>query len=315
MSVKKDSVTVRACAKINLHLEILGTRPNGYHDIRSVMVPVSLCDYITLRKSSGAIRTVMGRGGEIDASDLNGCNGNNLATRAAVALKESTGYRGGALISIDKNIPLGGGLGGGSADAAAVLRGLNQLWGTGLDVNSLVTIGAGVGCDVPGMVYGGAVMVEGLGEKVTPIPMHKANGNGRWWVVLVNPGIHISTKDIYTRCRTSLTSEQRPIKNAVSALKKGSVIQAAKGLFNGLQATVVEKYPLIGIIAARLEKAGAAGVILCGSGASVFGLAKDERHAREIAEHFGDNPGFPAWIRVVSTLPDGVMAAHGPLEA
>lgn len=313
MSVKKDKFEVLAPAKVNLYLEVLGERANGYHDIRSIMVPISLCDRITIEKMHGEIDTVIGTRGDIrDCAEKIASNGSNIATRAAEALKKYAQYRGGAHICIEKSIPLGGGLGGGSADAAAVLRGLNECWGLNMPVRKLMEIGSTIGCDIPGILYGGAVCVQGLGEHVTPVPMHKANGNGKWWLVLVNPGIHVSTKDIYTRCKTALTSTKRPITNAISALESGDVERAARGLFNGLEATVFLKYPMICMIAERLKKAGVIGSLLCGSGASVFGLARNEEHAREIAARFADNPGFPAWSRVVSTMPDGVIGSTRP---
>ncbi len=309
-------MTVRAPAKINLYLEVIRRRASGYHDIRSVLVPISVFDVVTLEKTRGRIETTVRTRGLARGNGLNLASpDDNLATKAALALKKATGYRGGAMIHIEKNIPVGGGLGGGSSDAAAVLTGLNALWKTGVPLKKLIRIGAAVGCDIPALINGGAVRVGGLGEKVSPVRAANGRDGGGWWLVVANPGFSVSTRDIYERYKPSLTSRPAAIRSTLSALKKGNVRLAVKGLFNSLQETVFRKYPLIEMLAERLEKAGAAGVLLCGSGASVFGLARNREHARRIAGRVGRNPGFPAWSRIARTLPDGVMAAHGPLEA
>jgi 4-diphosphocytidyl-2-C-methyl-D-erythritol kinase len=153
-----------------------------------------------------------------------------------------------------------------------------------------------------------------MGEKVSGLPMAN-DERGVRWLVLVNPGFGVSTGDIYSRYSLSLTSVQIPITHTISALKEGDAILAVKSLFNALQDTVFRKYPLIEIIAENLRKAGASGVLLSGSGASVFGMAHNEKHAMEICERVRGLPGCSVWSRAVRILPDGVMVAHGPLEA
>lgn len=307
---------LKAPAKINLYLEVLGRRENGYHDIRSVVVPVSLYDVVKLEKTDGPIETTVETSTIVtrEAMWLTKPE-ENLTTKAAVLLKQVTGYAGGARIHLEKSIPVGSGLGGGSSDAAAVLTGLNRLWQTGISKEKLMRIGSQLGSDVPAMVHGGAVCVEGLGEKITPVPVAQDKKESEWWVVILNPGFAVSTRDIYSRYVPSLTSGQIPFSSMVSALREGNMALVGSGLFNGLQKTVFMKYPLIEIIAETIEKAGAIGVSLTGSGASVFGLARDDGHARRIGEHARKTLGFPVWSRVVRTLPDGVMVAHGPLEA
>lgn len=342
MCTRPDKLLIKAPAKINLCLEVLEARENGYHDIRSVMVPVSLYDELVLEKTDSAIETVCSANGKARAegseTQLAGENGlcpasqkDNLATRAVILLKQATDYSGGALIHLEKNIPVGGGLGGGSADAAAVLRGLNKLWQTNVSRETLMKIGSHVGSDVPAMVHGGLVCMEGFGEKVTPVsvvsarlsaeagrdaetPAKKGQDECRW-VVLVNPGFSVSTRDIYSRYSMSLTSRQRTFNNMISVLGESSPDPVAGAMFNDLQETVFEKYPLIAIVAEALEKAGAIGVLLAGSGSSVFGLARDEEHASSINRRMKEVLEFPVWSRIARTLPDGVMAAHGPLEA
>ena len=304
-------VEIQAYAKVNLYLEVLGERDDGYHDIRSVVTQIQLHDIVCLEPMSEGVETTWenGKGAELSLS----CQEDNLATRAAIILKKISGYSGGVRIHLKKKIPVGGGFGGGSSDAAAVLIALDRLWALDLGLTKLMEVGAMLGCDVPAMVHGGAVMMEGLGERVTKLAVGDCESG--LWLVLVNPGFSISTKDIYSRCRSSLTSERIPFRNMVSALQAGDVDAVADSLFNGLQETVFRKYPLVAMVADGLRNAGANGVLLSGSGSSVFGLANDEAHARVIVARLRSELGFAVWCDVTRILPDGVTVAHGPLEA
>ena len=314
MSQQREALAIRAPAKINLYLEVLGQRPDGYHELRSVVVPISICDELILERAAGG-------GIELTVEDAGAANGralageralDNLAVRAARILQAAAGCPHGARLRLIKRIPVGGGLGGGSADAAAALVGLNRLWGTGLDRPALMRLGARVGCDVPALAHGGAVCMEGAGDRITPLP---ARAGAAWWVVVANPGFGVSTKDIYARYRGGLTAGEKTYKEMCFALETGDLDRAARSLFNSLQATVCRKYPLIALLAEGLRKAGAAGALVSGSGASVFGLAAGEEAARQIVERLPSLLGFPAWIQAAKVLPDGVMVAHGPLEA
>ena len=341
MSAEEERIEVAAPAKINLRLEILGRRENGYHDIRSVVVPISLCDTVLLRKCRAGVNAAIESGSTGEGFALNGLalNGQapalpaaekNLATRAALALREATGYEGGVRIFVRKRIPIGGGLGGGSADAAAVLNGLNALWGTGLSRQDLMRIGARLGSDITALVHGGPILVEGLGEKVTPLRVGRriAQAGERndaaeaavvrdsgWWLVVMNPGFSVSTADIYSRHRLCLTSPEEDTRSMISLLEQGNLDAVAGSLFNSLEQTVIRKFPLIGIIKEALNGAGAAGALLSGSGASVFGLARHREHALEVGESAAARLGWAVWWRVARILPDSVTAAHGPLEA
>ena len=311
-----DSRAVLASAKINLFLEILGERDDGYHDLRSIMVPVSLHDELTLENTDGVIESCLLEGSSVCCAALVQQDPRqNLATRAALGLKAATGHAGGARIAIRKHIPVGGGLGGGSADAAAVLLGLNDLWGTDLDCAALSALGAQIGCDVPALVHGGLVLVQGLGERVSPLVDTGRAENEGIWLVLVNPGFSVSTQDVYRRCRVPLTSVNGFYTSMVCSLRDGDVEGVARSLFNGLEATVFGKYPEIELIAGALRSAGSPGALLSGSGASVFGLARSEAHADSIRDAVQADLGPSLWSKVVRLLPDGVMVAHGPLEA
>jgi 4-diphosphocytidyl-2-C-methyl-D-erythritol kinase len=316
MSQVEKALEMRAPAKVNLFLEVVGERTNGYHDIQSIVVPVSIFDRIVLEQTADVVETVIAPGSRVPVEELDLARPeDNLATRAALVLREKAGYAGGVRIHLTKNIPVGGGLGGGSSNAAAVLRGLNALWDLGLSLEELKTIGFALGCDVPALIQGGPVCMEGLGERVTPIPTEWVGVNGGSWLVVVNPGFSVQTGDIYDRYRSPLTSADVPYRSMVCAFREGNFETLSKGLYNGLQNTVFRKYPLTEIVVEELGKAGAAGALLSGSGASSFGLALNEEDARGIAQRVQKHLGSAVWTQAAKMLPDGVMVAHGPLEA
>lgn len=315
MSTKR--ITVKAPAKINLFLEVLKKRPDGYHGIRSVIVPVSLYDTIEL-EVGGKVSSVtmdISRMPLLDPKMMPDPSG-NVATKAALAFKKATGCRGGVRIHIVKRTPICGGMGGGSADAAAVLRGLNRLCGANLSVEELAEIGGTLGSDIPAMVFCGPVIAEGRGEKVRRIECMPAAGkNGSLWALVVNPGFGVSTSDIYTRYSTVLTSSPGQFKTMVSSVEKWDREAICGNLFNSLDKTVFVKYPLISIIVERLREAKSSGVLLSGSGASIFAFAESREHADSIGRIVGRTMGSWLWRKVVRVLPDGVMVAHSPLEA
>ena len=249
-------MTVEAFAKVNLSLEVLGRRPDGYHEIRSVVLPISLSDTLTLVDAADGVVVSDSPYGECD-----------LATRAARALL-ADGARGGVSIRTEKRIPEGGGLGGGSADAAATLLALNELWNLEKTVEALAEIGAGVGSDVPSLVlahcFRRPVLMEGRGERVRVLDDGEiaALGIGPF-VVLANPGIRSSTAEVYARCRPGEGSQ--------------------RGVSNGLQPAACELHPEIAAAIAALSAAGAGRALMSGSGSTVFGFADDEQAADRIA--------------------------------
>jgi 4-diphosphocytidyl-2-C-methyl-D-erythritol kinase len=315
MRTGADTLNLLAPAKVNLFLDVLGKRPDGYHELRSLVVPIAICDTLTFERSHGPIEVICeGEALPHGNKDVLPEPGHNLATRAAQLLKETTGYPGGMRLHLRKHIPIGGGLGGGSADAAAVLTGLNRLWDMGLPVERLMELGARIGSDIPALVYGRAVRMEGRGERVTPVTCHWPSGTA-WWIVVVNPGFSVPTRDVYARHRTGLTSSDETYKCMTFALERGDVALAAANLHNSLEATVFAKYPLLQMVAERLREAGALGVLLSGSGASVFAVAASREHALAIEEQVRGDATPWLWTRVAQMLPDGVTVAHGPLEA
>ena len=237
-------MTVKAHAKINWSLEVLGTRPDGYHDLRSVVLPIELHDDVSLEDADCVVC-------EMDGSTVpQECN---LAYRAALALREAVGCVRGVLIRIKKRIPAGAGLGGGSADAAAVLNGLNEMWRLDLPAQELCAIAAQVGSDVPALTLGGAVLMEGRGERVARLDAARLAGLPEpGEIVVCTPGIFASTAAVYREFRAE---------------------DCGRGP-NDLQPAAIRLYPGIADAIRNLERQGLAHVAMSGSGSAVYGVRR-----------------------------------------
>ncbi|MFW6152272.1 MAG: 4-(cytidine 5'-diphospho)-2-C-methyl-D-erythritol kinase, partial [Verrucomicrobiota bacterium] len=263
-------VTVNAPAKVNFFLKVLGLRPDGYHEIESLVCPVSLWDILEFElRDDGQIKL------DMQVGDVPGCRNlektghrDNLAVKAASLLQERSGCAVGADIRLKKRIPVGGGLGGGSSDAAAVLIGLNALWALDVEKRQLMEMGAELGCDVPALVHGGMTLVEGAGERVRYPDVDLSGPAGKMHLVLANPGFSVSTGDIYSRYNGGLTTGHGEVSILVLTLVQGEASRAAGLLRNDVQEVVFRKYPLIEILAENLRAAGAIDVLLSGSGAT-----------------------------------------------
>lgn len=255
---------LKAYAKINLTLDITGTRPDGYHLLDSVMQTVSLFDTVSVEKSDNI--TV-----GCDCNEINGPG--NTAYTAAMAFFENTGIRGGANIYIKKKIPLASGLGGGSADAAAVISELNRLYSTGLDRASLCKIGLSVGADVPFCIMGGTARVRGIGEIVTQLPALADCG-----IVIVKHGEKLSTKDMYSKIDAS-----RPVDavtpSAVEAIYSGDLDALCKCVGNAFSSVALNTE-----LERDFRKTSPLCVSVSGSGPSMFAIYTDAVTARSSAE-------------------------------
>lgn len=267
---------VEAHAKINLTLEVFDRRSDGYHALRSVVMPISLADTLEIEATDDG--TVTSDTGYAD----------DLCVRAATALRGALDVRpeAGVRIRVTKRIPAGGGLGGGSADAAATLIAANELWRLGMSREELAEIGAQVGSDVPALVLGGPVLMEGRGEKVSRLGVGREAGDGAFEglnLVLANPGVFSSTPEVYRHCRPRLPSEGTIVYNMRQALERGDLKGIAAGLVNDLQEPAVKLHPEIRDALEALRAAGAEGVLMSGSGSTVFGLVPSESRGREMA--------------------------------
>lgn len=293
---REMGVTVDAYAKVNFTLEVLGKRPDGYHDLRSVVMPVSLADEVRVRPAETVSVEMTAPEGGVSVPTV--ASEDNLATRAVRLMQRMTGRRDGAAVSILKRIPAGGGLGGGSADAAAVLRGVNALWGMNVPVETLAEWGAQIGSDVPSLVLGGPVLMEGRGERVSRFC--EAGVCGRDLdAVLVNPGVFCSTPKIFAACTERLPDRPEILYTMRRAMRDGNVDDVARTLQNDLAEAACRMYPVIQTACAALSEAGCAGVSMSGSGSTVFGLVRDEEEAARIADEMRRR-GF--WSAAVQTV-------------
>jgi 4-diphosphocytidyl-2-C-methyl-D-erythritol kinase len=265
---------LRAPAKINLYLQVLSRRPDGYHELATWMQKLVLADDITLTATRSGV-TLECRGADL-ATDAR-----NLACRAALLFFQETGLPGGVAITLVKNIPVAAGLGGGSSDAAAVLTGLNRLYAAGLTERKMMELGLGLGADVPFFVAGcPAALATGIGEK-----LEERQPLSGYRVVLVNPGFPVSTKWVYENFDQTqtvpfaLTTED----NAYILGRAFAGSLAPANFFNDLERVTTARYPEVGRLKKELADAGAAVALMSGSGPTVFGIFTDPDLAAQSA--------------------------------
>lgn len=267
---------VKAPAKVNYRLDVLGKRADGYHDLRMVMQRVDFCDDIEIALSeTPGVRVVCGSMGVPDGPG-------NIAWRAADALLELSGRQVGIDIAITKRIPVGAGLGGGSSDAASVLMGVNDLLELGLSEQKLREIGVKLGADVPFFIFKKPALAEGIGDQLTALDQVPL-----LWIVLVNPGIHVSTGWVYQNLQ--LTNKP-PV--PIIARSYSSLEEVCELLSNDLEPVTIGKYPLLNELKEMLIASGAGGSLMSGSGSTVFGLFDEEKAARQAADEIAKARGW-----------------------
>jgi 4-diphosphocytidyl-2-C-methyl-D-erythritol kinase len=265
-------VSVLAPAKINLTLEVLGERPDGYHEIRSLIQTIDLCDRLQFRLS---------RNIKFHCDSPSFAWEESLMSRAIALLQQVTGCSKGATIELAKRIPLGSGLGGDSSGAAAILSGLNKLWQLGLSAKELLELAPRLGSDVPFFLYGGTALVEGRGEKITPLPPLPQH-----WVVLMIPDVPRlpeKTKRLYARLKTNHYTDGQITENFLKALREGGKIKPSL-LFNTFENVAYEQFPGLKVYKEHFIKLGAQDVHLAGSGPALFTMLKDKTQAERIYE-------------------------------
>lgn len=254
-------IEVRAYAKINLTLDVTGERPNGYHEVRMIMQNINLYDRLTIKQivkndiilSTGTAPIPSGE--------------DNLICKACKAFFEATGLSSGLFIEIDKRIPVAAGMAGGSADAAATLQGLNELFETGLTSEELCKIGAKLGADIPFCIIGGTVLAEGIGEILTPL-----NPAPDCHLLIVKPAQGISTKLVYDELAPSSELKHPDTDAMIAAINAGSIKDVASNLRNVLESVTIPHVPVIDDIKNEMVELGALGSLMSGSGTTVFGI-------------------------------------------
>ena len=265
-----------AHAKVNVFLRVVGKRRDGYHEIESLVLPISLADRVSVRAGPALHLNVRGR-----ATTGVPQGPANLALLAALAMAETCDPPGGAAIEITKQVPAAGGLGGGSADAAAVLHALNELWGCGLKPPELSRIGAALGSDVPAALRGAPVVMRGRGEVLRPAKV----GGTLWWA-LVPFDFPVRSPDAY-RWWDEDRAKSGPSPTALlRAVAAGKLERLGELLYNDLEGPVFRRHPEVAEVKERLVAAGALGSVMSGSGPTVVGLAEDRAHAQRLARRF-----------------------------
>ncbi|NLJ33052.1 MAG: 4-(cytidine 5'-diphospho)-2-C-methyl-D-erythritol kinase [Firmicutes bacterium] len=253
-------MALAAHGKINLALDVLGRREDGYHEVEMVMHNIALHDMVYLEETPGLEITLHCPQLDIPPKE-------NLAYRAALLLQREGGVRKGAAISIDKKIPAAAGLAGGSSDAAAVLRGLNCLWDVGFSRRELMELGQVLGADIPYCIHGGACLARGIGEILTPLPPLP-----RLPIILAKPPGGLATAAIYGGLDLANLRYRPHIPGLVAALEEGSLEGVAANLGNVLQGVSEGLIPLIGKLQRKMLTLGAVGSMMTGSGPTIFGL-------------------------------------------
>lgn len=280
---------VRVPAKVNLYLRVVARRPDGYHELETVMQSVGLYDQLRLRPATELRLVGEHPGVPSDES--------NLAMKAALALRAWAGVpTAGAEIELGKQIPAGAGLGGGSADAAAALAGLSGLWGLRLHRDELHDLAASLGSDVPFFLEGGTAVARGRGERLTPVPSPPP-----LWLVLVKPPFPVSTPWAY-RAWSAGPCEGASLDEFLAALRSGDPAAVAAHLRNDLEPGVTAGHAEIALLRHRLLDLGALGARMTGSGSAVFALTPGEPEAHRIAADLGPDHGERF---VVTTLAKG----------
>lgn len=262
-------VVLKAYAKINWALDVLGKRPDGYHDVEMVMQSVDLWDAVILEEKDDGISIKCSMDGlPVDET--------NTAYRAAVLIKKRFGIEKGIQVELIKNIPVAAGLAGGSADAAAVLVGLSRMWRLNLSKGELMELAGIVGSDVPFCVVGGTALAKGRGEDITALP--PAQGI---WLVLITPDQRISTAEVYGKLDLNKVHARPDIAGMVNSLHQRDFKGIARNMVNVLEEITVELCPQIKAIEEDIMRQGAVGCCMSGSGPTVYGLFEDEHAARK----------------------------------
>ncbi|HMK64510.1 MAG TPA: 4-(cytidine 5'-diphospho)-2-C-methyl-D-erythritol kinase [Thermodesulfobacteriota bacterium] len=264
--VPPKGIKLLAPAKVNLTLEILRKRPDGYHELRSLMQPISLFDTLWIEPGSDKPKLICPEHPELE-------NENNLILKTLVLLEKELGEPLNITIRLKKRIPMGGGLGGGSSDAAALLDGLNDLFGRPVSRFRLAEMASRLGSDVPFFLIKGPALATGRGEILQPQPHIPS-----WWIILVYPGFPVSTAWAYGQVKFPLTQKKKPY-NILGLTYRGNPVEGLEDLYNDLEPFVVSSFPLLGTIKKTLLDFGCQQALMSGSGSSVFGIWEDKLQA------------------------------------
>ncbi|RKN65738.1 4-(cytidine 5'-diphospho)-2-C-methyl-D-erythritol kinase [Paenibacillus ginsengarvi] len=279
----------KAPAKINLLLDVLRKREDGYHEVEMVMTMIDLADRLEMQELPRDTIIISSQAGYIPLDEK------NLAFQAARLIKERYDVRSGVYIHLDKRIPVAAGLAGGSSDAAAALRGLNRLWKLNIGTEELQKLGAELGSDVPFCVTGGTAIARGRGEKLEPI-----EGPPQCWVILAKPPIHVSTQEIYGRLQAGAIAQHPSTADMQRAIRDKRFADVCAAMGNVLEDVTIRHYPEVKQIKELMLRLGADGAMMSGSGPTVFGLVQKQS---KVARIYNGLRGFCKDVYAVRLLP------------
>jgi 4-diphosphocytidyl-2-C-methyl-D-erythritol kinase len=278
--------------KVNLLLNILGKRPDGFHELETVMHPVRVFDTLAFERGAGGIQLSCNAGLPTDSR--------NLVYRAAAAFLKTTGIADGVRIRLEKRIPLAAGLGGGSGNAAVTLAGLNELFGGPLSPEQLQDSAAALGSDIPFFLQTKPALATGRGEKIQPLDSFPAMRGAAF--LLIHPGFGISTPWAYqnlARFPAALSGRPGRAQKLVSALQGADLQAAGTEFYNSLEAPALDKHPLLAMFQEFLRANGASATLMSGSGSTTFAVASSPAAAEALSEKFKGRFGLTYWTAVV----------------
>ncbi|MGN0365012.1 MAG: 4-(cytidine 5'-diphospho)-2-C-methyl-D-erythritol kinase [Suilimivivens sp.] len=291
-----DCVMRKAYAKINLGLDVIRRRPDGYHEVKMIMQSVGIYDVLSFKKSEKSGIFI-----SLDHAELP-CDQDNLIYKAAKLIMDACDIRSGVEITLNKNIPIAAGMAGGSTDAAAVFHGLNELFQLGMSLQEMKEMGVKIGADVPYCIMGGTALSEGIGEILTPIPAPP-----KAYLLIAKPDINVSTKFVYENLHADTLKEHPDIDGMVDALTKGDLKGITDRMGNVLETVTVREYPIIDRIKGEMLMGGAENALMSGSGPTVFGIFEDKEAAERCSESLREQ-GFAKQIFVTEFVENGVKA-------
>ena len=287
------TLTKQSPCKVNLLLNILGKRPDGFHELETVMHPVKLCDELTFERTNGGIQMTC-------SEPALPADSSNLAYRAAAGFLARSGIPAGVRMHLEKRIPMAAGLGGGSGNAATTLLALNELFDGPLGAEQLHAVAASLGSDIPFFLQSNPALATGRGEKIQSLPPFRALEGCAF--LLVHPGFGIATAWAYrelARFPKALNGERGRAKKLMSWLNSGDMRRAGGDFYNSLEAPALEKYPWLAVLQDFLRENGAAATLMSGSGSTTFAIARDGCGAQELEERVKEKFGR-CWTAVVA---------------
>ena len=263
---------IKAHAKINLGLDVIRRRPDGYHEVKMIMQSIGLCDELTLEKAPSGITLTT------DHPELS-CGEDNLIYKAAKLMLDTYHISGGIRIHLQKKIPIAAGMAGGSTDAAAAMKGISRLFDLEVPLEQLMKLGMTIGADVPYCILGGTALAEGIGEKLTPLTPAPD-----FYILVAKPGISVSTKYVYEHLDAAGIARHPDIDGMVLSIESGSLQGILDRMGNVLETVTIPAHPEIDSLKRRIRELGAVNSLMSGSGPTVFGVFLSEQAAEFACE-------------------------------